>query len=122
MWTLVLALSIVSLCGAAFLIHDPMIRAGSCVALIAPMVWATVRLTQLDAQAVTRSAPRPPRRFSQRRTRLVGMLEEIKRLNWLAVDADRGTRDRDELLREMDAIEDRLNGMIEGIREVAGQG
>ncbi len=49
-------------------------------------------------------------------------LEEIKRLNWLAVDADRGTRDRDELLREMDAIEDRLNGMIEGIREVAGQG
>jgi len=49
-------------------------------------------------------------------------LEEIKRLNWLAVDADRGVRDRDELLREMDAIEDRLNGMIEGIREVAGQG
>jgi hypothetical protein len=50
------------------------------------------------------------------------MLEEIKRLNWLAVDAGRGTQDRDELLRKMDAIEDRLNGMIEGIREVAGQG
>ena len=122
MWTLLLALSIVSLCGAAFLLHDPMIRAGSCVALIAPMVWAAVRLTPLDARAVARSAPRPPRRFSQLRTRVVGMLEEIKRLNWLAVDADRGTRDRDELLREMDAIEDRLNGMIEGIREVAGQG
>ncbi|MGI9626186.1 MAG: hypothetical protein ACR2QM_05065 [Longimicrobiales bacterium] len=122
LWSLLLGASVVAVCATAFFVEDALIRAGLCVAMLGPMIGASVRLTQLDALAVARSAPRPPRRFGQLRTRVVGMLEEIKRLNWLAVDADRGIRNRDELLDEMDAIEDRLNGMIAGIREVAGRG
>jgi hypothetical protein len=49
------------------------------------------------------------------------LLAEIRRLNWIAVDVERGFRTRDRALREMDAIEERLRGLIAEIRGTAGQ-
>ena len=46
---------------------------------------------------------------------------EIRRLNWLAVDEDRGFRSRDEVMAEMDAIETRLRDLITEVRRAAGR-
>jgi hypothetical protein len=55
------------------------------------------------------------------RRRVDQLLEEVRRLNWLAVDADRGFRAREEAIAEMDAIEARLREIIAEIRKAAGE-
>ncbi|NIQ55088.1 MAG: hypothetical protein GWN71_17355 [Gammaproteobacteria bacterium] len=61
------------------------------------------------------------RRFVRLRAQVQQLLDEIRRLNWMAVDAERGFRDRETAAEEMDAIEDRLKDMIADIRSTAGQ-
>ena len=59
--------------------------------------------------------------FRELRSHVVLLLEHVRRLNWVAVDAERGFRDRDEAMREMDAIESEIRDMISDVRKAAGR-
>ena len=59
--------------------------------------------------------------FRDLRSQVVVLLEHVRRLNWIAVDAERGFRDRDDAMREMDEIEAEIRGMISEVREAAGR-
>ncbi len=60
------------------------------------------------------------RRYPRMRKQVQLLLEEVRRLNWMAVDGHRGFRNRDEALTEMDAIEDRMRDIVGEIRREAG--
>lgn len=100
---------------------DPAARLSLGLLLLALVVWAASKLgvvdlvTQLPAERVHK------RRFTRLRSQVQQLLDEIRRLNWMAVDAERGFRSRETALGEMDRIEGRLKDLIEEIRSTAGQ-
>ncbi len=55
------------------------------------------------------------------RSQVQQLLAEIRRLNWMAVDAERGFRSRKQATQEMDLIEERLKQLIAEVRGLAGQ-
>jgi len=90
--------------------------------LILPvMLWAGIRL---EAMAMLTNQDRWASRgrvFRELRSQVVMLLEHVRRLNWIAVDAERGFRDRDDAMREMDVIEDEIRDMISDVRRAAGK-
>ena len=89
--------------------------------LLPVMLWAGIRL---EAMAMLTNQDRWASRgrvFRELRSQVVMLLEHVRRLNWIAVDAERGFRDRDDAMREMDAIEDEIRDMISDVRRAAGK-
>ncbi len=106
-----------------YFVDDPMTRAVVGVLLIFPIVWIVARTSTV---VMTSDIPDIPdsdkkRHFKGLRSRVAQLLDEIRRLNGMAVDAERGFRDRDQAMREMDRIESRLKEIISEIRSAAGQ-
>lgn len=60
------------------------------------------------------------RRFIRLRSYVEQFLEQVRHLHRLAVDADRGVRDRASADEEMDEIEQRLLTLVRDIRSAAG--
>ena len=106
-----------------YFVDEPMTRAVVGVLFIFPIVWIVARTNTVgitsDIPDIRDSAKK--RRFKGLRSRVAQLLDEIRRLNWMAVDAERGFRNRDEAMREMDRIEHRLKEIISEIRSTAGQ-
>ena len=90
--------------------------------LLVPIIlWAGIRFevaTMVSEQSRWTSRGRV---FRDLRSQVVVLLEHVRRLNWIAVDAERGFRDRDDAMREMDEIEAHIRGMISDVREAAGR-
>ncbi len=89
--------------------------------LVPVMLWTGIRL---EAMAMLTNQDRWASRgrvFRELRSQVVMLLEHVRRLNWIAVDAERGFRDRDEAMREMDVIEDEIREMITDVRKAAGR-
>ena len=89
--------------------------------LLPVMLWAGIRL---EAMAMLTNQDRWASRgrvFRELRSQVVMLLEHVRRLNWIAVDAERGFRDRDDAMREMDSIEDEIREMISDVRRAAGK-
>ena len=61
-----------------------------------------------------------PRRYPRMRAQVMLLLAEVRRLNWLAVDGNRQFRNSAEVVSEMDAIEERMKGLVSEIRREAG--
>ena len=59
--------------------------------------------------------------FRELRSQVVLLLEHVRRLNWIAVDAERGFRNQDEAMREMDDIENEIRDIITDVRRAAGR-
>ena len=97
-----------------------MVRAVVGVLMILPIVWIVARTGTVEMITEIPVGIKQ-RHFKGVRTRVVQLLDEIRRLNWLAVDAERGFRDKDEAMHEMDRIESRLKEIISEIRQSAGQ-
>ena len=90
--------------------------------LILPIIlWSGIRfeITALDANQ-SRWATRG-RVFRELRSQVVLLLEHVRRLNWIAVDAERGFRNQDEAMREMDDIENEIREIITDVRRAAGR-
>jgi hypothetical protein len=103
-------------------VQTPSIRTGLSLALLAPIMWASAHLGLIDRIA-TGMGPRPYRRqYTQLRSQVDQMLREVRRLNWLAVDGQRGLRNSETLQRELDTVEERLKDLIASIRTSAGHG
>ena len=106
-----------------YFVDDPMARSVVGVLLIFPIVWIVVRTNTVEMISDIpdiRDLDKK-RHFKGLRSRVVQLLDEIRRLNGMAVDAERGFRDRDEAMREMDRIESHLKEIISEIRSAAGQ-
>ena len=90
--------------------------------LVLPIIlWAGTRLEVLEILAKQPRWASHGRRFRELRSQVVMLLEQVRRLNWIAVDAERGFRDRDQAMREMDSIEEQLKEMISEVRRAAGR-
>lgn len=104
-----------------YFVEDPLSRLGLGLLLVAAVLWSSARLATRDLLERLKAERGHRRRFVRLRTHVQQLLHEIRRLNWLAVDADRGFRPRDAAAQEMDAIEERLRDLIVAIRDAAGE-
>ena len=110
----------------AAILYFPMDRAPRLsigLLLVPVMLWAGTRL-EVMAMITNQDQHRWGSRgrvFRELRSQVVMLLEHVRRLNWIAVDAERGFRDRDDAMREMDSIEDEIREMISDVRRAAGK-
>ncbi len=119
-----LVVLVVALVGQAVVLYyvdTPLTRLSFGLFLLAPIVWASSRLGILELITHTRAERVYKRRFVRLRSQVQQLLDEVRRLNWMAVDADRGFRNRKQALKEMDRIEERLRELIQQIRDAAGK-
>lgn len=121
LWRAVLVVAIAAEGFTLYAISSANARLSLGILLLAPIVWAAGRIELVDYVETHVATQRPIRRFNRLRTQVVQFLGEVKRLNWLAVDLQRGSSERARLVAEMDAIEERLNGLVTRIREEAGR-
>lgn len=102
-------------------VREPAVRLSLGILLLAPIVWSSSRVGVVELVTQAPSNKVHQRRFVRLRSHVQQLLEEIRRLNWMAVDAERGFRNHETAAREMDRIEGRLKELIEEIRVTAGQ-
>ncbi|NIR44292.1 MAG: hypothetical protein GWO40_23550 [Gammaproteobacteria bacterium] len=102
-------------------VREPAARLALGLLLLAPIVWSSARLGVVELVTQAPSDKVHKRRFVRLRSQVQQLLDEIRRLNWMAVDAERGFRSREAAMREMDKIEVRLKDLIEEIRSTAGR-
>ena len=122
--TLYLTVLVMSVLLDAFVLYFPVEAAPRLVIglLLVPIIlWAGIRfeVTAMDASQ-SRWATRG-RVFRELRSQVVLLLEHVRRLNWIAVDAERGFRNQDEAMREMDDIETEIREIITDVRRAAGR-
>jgi len=90
--------------------------------LLPVIIWAADALglpQRIRDVPVTPSHPR--RRFILLRSKVGLLLDIVKRVNWLAVDMDRGIRTAGEVEEELDKAVERMKGLVDEIRHAAGQ-
>ncbi|HSG81852.1 MAG TPA: hypothetical protein VLC48_06370, partial [Gemmatimonadota bacterium] len=73
-----------------FYLRDPALRLSAGILLLAPIVWLSSRLGLSDLISQSPSARVHKRRFTRLRGQVQQLLDEIRRLNWMAVDVERG--------------------------------
>ncbi len=100
---------------------DRALRLGVGLLMLGPILLAASRLGVVEHAVELLNQRVGVRQFGRLRALVRQLLWEIRRLNWTAVDAERGSRDREELIKEMNATEDRLKELIGQIRSAAGQ-
>ena len=89
--------------------------------LLPIMLWAGIRFQVTTMFATQSRWTSRGRVFRELRSQVVLLLENVRRLNWIAVDAERGFRNRDEAMREMDDIENEIRDIITDVRRAAGR-
>lgn len=103
-----------------YYVDDRSLRLYVGLALLLPISWMFAR-TQVAEVISDLPISLKRRRYTAMRAQVNLLLDEIRRLNWLAVDADRGFRGRDEAAAEMDAIEAHIGGLVNEVRRAAGR-
>ena len=99
---------------------DRVLRLSLGLFVLAPILWAGSRLGVVEHAIGLVSRTFARRRFNRLRSRVLVLLSEISRLNWMAVDLAHGVRDQQQTIKEIDAIENHLKDLIGGIRSAAG--
>lgn len=89
--------------------------------LIPIILWTGIRLEVDGMLAKENRFGSRGRVFRELRSQVVLLLEQVRRLNWIAVDAERGFRNQDDAMREMDQIEDEIREIITDVRRAAGK-
>ena len=90
--------------------------------VLSPIIWATDVMGITDIiREMPRSQPPHQRRYSALRSKVVSLLDVVRRINWLAVDLDRGFRAASEVEKEMDQSVERMKGLVDEMREAAGR-
>ena len=103
-----------------YFLDDRSLRLYVGLALLLPISWMFAR-TQVAEVISDLPISLRRRQYTAMRAQVNLLLDEIRWLNWLAVDADRGFRGRDEATAEMDAIEAHLRDLITEVRRAAGR-
>ena len=89
--------------------------------IIGLLLLPGIRLELTEALADNDRWASRGRVFRELRSQVVLLLEQVRRLNWVAVDAERGFRDQDEAMVEMDKIEEAMREIISDVRKAAGK-
>ncbi len=89
--------------------------------LVPIMLWAGIRFEVTGMVANQSRWTSRGRVFRELRSQVVLLLEHVRRLNWVAVDAERGFRNQNEAMREMDDIENDIRDIITDVRRAAGR-
>ena len=100
---------------------DPTPRLIIGLLLIPIILWAALRLEVDGMLAPQNRWASRDRVFRELRSQVVLLLEQVRRLNWIAVDAERGFRNQDDATREMDEIENEIREIITDVRRAAGR-
>ena len=87
---------------------------------LVPLMWVPSRLVALAQERERASQVQARRRYVKLRSLTGVILDEVRRLNGLSVDARLGVRDQDKTEREVKAIESRLHRLVDDLRSVAG--
>ena len=98
-----------------YLLDDPTVRLYVGLALLLPIAW------MFSSTHVAKVFSNLPDQINRRRhakiRALVDLwLAEVRRLTGMAMDGDRGFRDRKEAVAEMDSIEERMRDLVTEIR------
>ncbi len=104
-----------------FSLSTPWMRLLLGMLLLVPIVLISSHLGLAEWFASLVATKGRPRRFPVLRTKVVALLEEIKRLNWLVVDLDRGIRSPETVTADIKMCEQRMEGLLSEIRRTAGQ-
>ncbi len=117
----VLILSVLSDAVVLYYPVDPAPRLIIGLLLIPIILWAGIRLEVNGMLANESRWASRGRVFRELRSQVVLLLEHVRRLNWIAVDAERGFRNQDDAMREMDEIENEIREIITDVRRAAGK-
>jgi hypothetical protein len=98
----------------------PVVRLGLGLLPLTPIMWASARLGIVDRFARALDERKRVRRYVRFRARVVQMLEEVKRMNWVVVDMERGFCSEEAAKDELEAIQTRLRKLVDGLPDVAG--
>ena len=104
-----------------FTVSTPWLRLTLGVALLVPIVLISSHLGLAEALAEMMVVPGRPRRFHALRKNVRALLVEIKRLNWLVVDRDRGFRDRESAAPDIENCQRGMEVLFKGILATAGK-
>ena len=85
-----------------------------------PVVWATGHFGYFGIAAKDLSDPSQRRKFLRLRALTAQLIENIRRLNWLSVDALRGLRRSEDIASDLDAVKRRLHEIVDRLPEAAG--
>lgn len=100
---------------------DPLLRLQLGLVLFVTIVLVGSRLGVVEGALALVARPFAARRYSRTRALADELLEEVRRLNWTAVDAANGVRSEDSTIQLMDASEARMKKLVEQIRASAGE-
>ena len=101
--------------------EDPSLRLQLGLLLFVSIVLVGSRLGVVERALALVSRPFTARRYTRTRALADELLEEVRRLNWTAVDAANGVRSENDTIVLMDASEARMKILVEQIRASAGE-
>lgn len=101
--------------------EDPSLRLQLGLLLFVSIVLVGSRLGVVERALALVSRPFAARRYTRTRALADELLEEVRRLNWTAVDAANGVRSETDTILLMDASEARMKTLVEQIRASAGE-
>lgn len=119
--TVLLTIAVILDAAIIFYLVDPWLRLTLGLLLLIPIVWMASHLGVAEMLGDLPMTKVRDRRFPALRRNVVALLDEVKRLNWLVVDLDRGFRDRGTVEAEIKVSEQQMEGLLVKIRKTAGQ-
>lgn len=116
-----LAIAVILDVAILLIVAGPWIRLILGLSLLVPLLLLGSHLEVAGRFGNLPSLLHQRRNFPLLRANVAALLDEVRRLNWLVVDLDRGFRDRDTVATEMEISEKRLGELLEKIKRSAGQ-
>ena len=104
-----------------YVFTDPLARVTVGLLFLLPILWAADALGIADVISDLPATRIHHRQYGALRSHVRLLLDVVRRLNWLAVDLERGIRSEDDVREEMNQAHDRLKEIVEGIRDTAGR-
>ena len=115
----ILVVAVLQLAGILYFMDERTPRLLVGLLLLVPIMWVLTRPNFFEAIQVLPAIRE--RKYVKMRVQVELVLAEVRRLNGIAVDADRGFRSHAEAGREMDIIEKNLVDIISKVRQTAGR-
>jgi hypothetical protein len=119
---IVLTMAVLGLGLALYFVQDPTSRVGAGLLFLAAIIWAAgrLRVVEIVFETVRIDPVEERRKHRNLRANVDLLIDDVRRLNGLGIDANRGFRDRDAAMKEMESIETHMIDVIKQIRAKAG--
>ena len=101
--------------------EDPSVRLGVGLLLIGVIMWTSAHLGIVEWVSVSVGRPFKRRQFHLLRSLVDQFISDVRRLNWMVIDAERGVRPKESMQSELDALEEELHQQVRRIRDACGK-